>query len=142
MDEADAHFRGGGTVREALRETGTQRLERPWCRRTPSCGGMAVVRYGLNRFTDDVDLLVTHEGGAGAGIHENLRGRGYLPPFEQSKNLRDTRRGVRVEFLITAGHASRQTARITADPVPRSHGRGGGVQRHPLPRSLPKLVTS
>lgn len=62
-------------------------------------GGMAMFKYGYRRFTEDVDLLVTRDGLK--AIHEKLDGRGYLPPFPGSKNLRDTERGVRIEFLLT-----------------------------------------
>src|SRR5581483_11190857 len=62
-------------------------------------GGMAMFKYGYRRFTEDVDLLVTREGLR--AIHEKLNGRGYLPPFRGSKNLQDTERGVKIEFLLT-----------------------------------------
>lgn len=62
-------------------------------------GGMALVAHGYLRTTVDVDLLVTAEGLR--TIHEKLDGIGYLPPFEGSKNLRDTRTGVRIEFIVT-----------------------------------------
>jgi len=64
-------------------------------------GGMALFHYGYQRFTDDVDLLVTAD--ALKQIHSELEGRGYLPPFAGSKSLRDTENGVKIEFLITGG---------------------------------------
>jgi hypothetical protein len=72
-------------------------LQIPYC----IAGGMALVAHGYDRTTVDVDIIVT-EGGLVA-IHENLEGRGYVPPFSNSKNLRDTATQVRIEFLIT-GH--------------------------------------
>ena len=60
---------------------------------------MALDAHGFRRLTVDVDILVTREGLK--KIHENLDGRGYLPPFEKSKHLRDTDNGVRIEFLTT-----------------------------------------
>lgn len=65
-------------------------------------GGMAMFLHGYRRFTEDVDILVTKE--SLAIIHEKLEGLGYLPPFEKSKNLRDTETGVRIEFLVTGGY--------------------------------------
>src|SRR6476620_275210 len=62
-------------------------------------GGMALFKHGFRRFTEDVDILVTAEGLR--LIHEKLDGLGYLPPFEKSKNLRDTEHGVKIEFLIS-----------------------------------------
>lgn len=65
-------------------------------------GGMAMFLHGYRRFTEVVDILVTKE--SLKAIHDNLEGRGYLPPFEGSKNLRDTDQGVRIEFLIAGGY--------------------------------------
>ncbi len=61
-------------------------------------GGLALFSHGFRRFTEDVDILVTADGLK--RIHEELEGRGYLPPFSGSKNLRDTESGVRIEFLV------------------------------------------
>ena len=51
-------------------------------------GGLALFFHGYRRFTEDVDILVTKDDLK--TIHERLEGRGYLPPFEKSKHLRDT----------------------------------------------------
>ena len=60
---------------------------------------MALFRHGLRRFTEDVDILVTK--GDLKVIHEKLEGLGYLPPFTNSKHLRDVKLGVKIEFLTT-----------------------------------------
>src|SRR5436190_10889303 len=65
-------------------------------------GGMALFFHGYRRFTEDVDILVTPD--QLQEIHRQLEGRGYLPPFEGSKNLRDTEYGVRIEFLVTGDY--------------------------------------
>lgn len=65
-------------------------------------GGMALFQHGYRRFTEDVDILVTPEGLK--VIHDRLEGLGYVPPFEGSKNLRDTETGVRIEFLVSGGY--------------------------------------
>ena len=62
-------------------------------------GGMALVAHGYQRTTVDVDVLVTPEGLK--SVHEHLEGLGYVQPFEGSKQLRDTRTGVRIEFLVS-----------------------------------------
>ena len=62
-------------------------------------GGMALVAHGYDRTTVDVDILVTKAGLTEA--HDRLEGLGYQQPFEGSTQLRDTRTGVRIEFLIT-----------------------------------------
>lgn len=61
-------------------------------------GGMALVAHGYDRTTQDVDILLDAMGLA--AVHQSLVGLGYQPPFANSKNLRDTRTGVRIEFLI------------------------------------------
>jgi len=61
-------------------------------------GGMALVAHGYDRTTVDVDVLVTEQGLK--KLHEALDGLGYVPPFEGSKQLRDTETNVRIEFLV------------------------------------------
>lgn len=79
-------------------------------------GGMALFQHGFRRFTEDVDILVTPQDLK--RIHENLSGRGYLPLFERSKNLRDTVSGVRIEFLLTGGYPGDGKAKPVAFPAP------------------------
>ncbi|MEX2188289.1 MAG: nucleotidyl transferase AbiEii/AbiGii toxin family protein [Pirellulales bacterium] len=62
-------------------------------------GGMALFFHGYRRFTEDIDVVVTADDLK--RIHEELEGRGYVPVFAGSKNLRDTEHGVRIEFLVT-----------------------------------------
>ncbi len=64
-------------------------------------GGMALSAHGFRRFTDDVDILVNQDGLR--RVHEALNGKGYVPPFSKSKNLRDIETGVKVEFILTGG---------------------------------------
>lgn len=61
-------------------------------------GGMALVAHGYDRTTVDVDVLVSPD--SLARVHAELEGRGYVPPFAGSKDLRDTETGVRIEFLL------------------------------------------
>jgi hypothetical protein len=79
-------------------------------------GGMAMVRYGYRRFTDDVDILVTRD--SLKTIHHKLAGLGYLPPFEGSKNLRDTEHGVKIEFLVTGDYPGDGKPKPVAFPDP------------------------
>ena len=97
MNESDAFFRDTGKVHETLREI-TRRLTELGIPHAV-VGGMALYRHGFRRSTEDVDLLVTPE--SLKRIHAELEGRGYLPPFARSKNLRDTQTGVKIEFLKT-----------------------------------------
>lgn len=61
-------------------------------------GGIALFRHGYRRFTEDLDIVVGKS--ELKQIHKELAGRGYLPPFAHSKNLRDTELGVKIEFLV------------------------------------------
>ena len=97
MNESDAFFRDAGKVHETLREI-TRRLTELGIPHAV-VGGMALYRHGFRRSTEDVDLLVTPA--SLKRIHAELEGRGYLPPFARSKNLRDTQTGVKIEFLKT-----------------------------------------
>ena len=53
-----------------------------------------------------------------AQIHEHLEGRGYIKPFEASKNLRDTDTGVRIDFIISGQYPDEGKPGPIAFPVP------------------------
>jgi hypothetical protein len=96
MSEGSRHFEENSAVFKALHNI-TSRLKSlqiPYA----VVGGMALFRHGVRRFTEDVDILVTKNDLK--VIHEKLEGLGYLPPFKNSKHLRDTECGVKIEFLI------------------------------------------
>lgn len=79
-------------------------------------GGLALFQHGYRRFTEDVDLLVTADDLE--RIHSELEGRGYLPPFTHSKNLRDTETGVRIEFLVAGQYPGDGKPKPVAFPHP------------------------
>jgi len=91
-------------------------LQIPYC----VAGGMALVAHGYDRTTVDVDLIVTEE--SLAAIHQRLDGRGYLPPFSNSKNLRDTETQVRIEFLVTGRFPGDGKPKPVAFPDPSKEG--------------------
>jgi hypothetical protein len=98
-------------------------------------GGMALFRHGLRRFTEDVDILVTKDGLK--TIHEKLEGLGYLPPFANSKHLRDTEHGVKIEFLTTGDYPGDGKKKPVSFPDPKSVSfEADGI--HYI--NLPKLV--
>ncbi|MBC8112760.1 MAG: hypothetical protein H7062_00115, partial [Candidatus Saccharimonas sp.] len=97
MAESDAFFQEKGKVHETLRRV-TQRLTELGIPHAV-VGGLALFQHGFRRFTEDVDLLVTADGLK--TVHAELEGRGYLPPFQGSKHLRDTETKVKIEFLTT-----------------------------------------
>src|SRR4051812_38180479 len=96
LQEGSMHFDKGSAVHKTLeRITGKlDELGVPYA----VVGGMALFFHGYRRFTEDVDILISRT--ALKTIHESLEGRGYLPLFAGSKNLRDADTGVRIEFLI------------------------------------------
>src|SRR5439155_1921901 len=78
---------------------------------------MGMFAHGFRRFTEDVDLLVTSE--SLKRIHAELEGRGYLPPFAGSKNLRDADTGVRIEFLVAGEFPGDGKPKPVAFPDPQ-----------------------
>ena len=94
--EGSVHFEKGSRVHQTL-ERIAKRLEELGIPYTVA-GAMAMFQHGYRRFTEHVDILVSPEGLA--KIHAELEGRGYVPPFAGSKNLRDAETGVRIEFLV------------------------------------------
>ena len=97
LNEGSMHFEGNNAVHKTLRGIAS-RLEELHVDYAIA-GGMALFFHGYRRFTEDVDVLVTPAGLA--VIHENLEGRGYIRPFEKSKNLRDAETRVKIDFLVT-----------------------------------------
>lgn len=81
-------------------------------------GGMALVAHGYDRTTVDVDILISAKGLDAA--RKALEGRGYLPVFEGSKQLRDTRTGVRIEFVTSGGYPGDGKPKPVVFPEPSS----------------------
>jgi hypothetical protein len=114
LKEGSRHFEEKSAVHDALRRI-AQRLDElgiPYA----IAGGMALFMHGYRRFTEDVDILVAKEDIK--RIHESLEGRGYRPPFENSKNLRDTENQVRIEFLLSGGFPGDGKPKPVAFPEP------------------------
>lgn len=116
LSEGSRHFEENSAVFNALHEI-TGRLNAlgiPYA----VLGGMALFRHGLRRFTEDVGILVTKADLK--RIHEQLEGLGYVPPFPNSKNLRDTQYGVRIEFLTTGDYPGDGKEKPVSFPHPSS----------------------
>lgn len=114
LSEGSRHFEGKSAVFDALHKIAQRltELQIPYS----IVGGMALFHHGVRRFTEDVDILVTKQDLK--LIHERLAGRGYLPPHRQSKHLRDTELGVRIEFLITGDYPGDGKPKPVAFPDP------------------------
>ncbi len=116
MSEGSRHFEEDSAVFKALHNI-AQRLKSldiPYA----VVGGMALFRHGLRRFTEDVDILVTKSDLK--LIHEKLEGLGYLPPFTNSKHLRDTQLGVKIEFFTTGDYPGDGKKKPVSFPDPRN----------------------
>jgi hypothetical protein len=114
--EGSMHFEKESAVHKALQRI-TDRLNGlgiPYA----VAGGMALFFHGVRRFTEDVDILVSPEGLK--ALHRELEGLGYLPPFEGSKNLRDTDSGVRIEFLVAGDYPGDGKPKPVKFPDPAS----------------------
>lgn len=97
LREGSAHFDRKSAVFVTLRRIAAwlDELGIPYA----VAGGLALFAHGYRRFTEDVDVVL--EEAAISKLHEVLCGKGYLPVFEGSRNLRDTDTGVRIKFLAT-----------------------------------------
>lgn len=118
LTEGSHFLEGRGRVHEALRKIASRLndLGVPYA----VVGGMAMFRHGYQRFTEDVDILVTADGLK--TIHERLDGRGYVPPFTGSKHLRDADLRVKIEFLLTGGFPGDGKPKPVAFPDPANVG--------------------
>lgn len=114
FQEGSMHFEQASAVHKTLVKIASRldELHIPYA----IAGGMALFFHGYRRFTEDVDILVTREGLQ--EVHSRLEGLGYLPPFEGSKNLRDTESGVRIEFLVAGDYPGDGKPRAVAFPRP------------------------
>ena len=114
LTEGSMHFEQKSAVQQALRNI-TAQLDALHVDYAVA-GGMALFSHGFRRFTEDVDILVTRDGLK--TIHDHLEGRGYVPPFRGSKNLRDAENGVRIEFLVTGEYPGDGKPKPVAFPTP------------------------
>lgn len=114
MNESSLYFEDKGRVRETLRRISRRLndLQIPYA----VVGGMALFQHGYQRYTEDVDILVTQEGND--KLHAALDGIGFVRPFSVSKNLRDTETGVKIEFLITGSYPGDGKPKEVAFPDP------------------------
>ena len=139
LSEGSRHFDEQSSVFKALREI-ARRLDAigiPYA----VVGGMALFHHGLRRFTEDVNILVTK--GDLKRIHHQLDGQGYLPPHSQSKHLRDTELGVKIEFLTTGEFPGDGKSKPVAFPDPSTVSVvAGGVRYVNLPTLIELKLAS
>jgi hypothetical protein len=134
MNDASLFFEGKGKVHETLNRLTRKlaELQIPYA----IVGGLSLFEHGFPRFTEDVDLLVTKE--SLLRIHEALEGLGYLKLFAQSKNLRDTTTGVKIDFLITGGFPGDGRPGPVSFPDPETVSENHSGKSY---ASLPTIIT-
>jgi hypothetical protein len=116
LEEGSMHFEGNSAVHKTMRRI-AQRLGELGIDYA-IVGGMAMYLHGFRRFTEDVDILVSPE--SLKRIHEEIEGRGFVRPFEKSKNLRDSETGVRIEFLIEGQYPGTGSRDLSRFRIPRT----------------------
>jgi hypothetical protein len=97
INEGGMHFNKESEVYKALQKF-TAKLDElhiPYV----LAGAMALNFHGYQRFTVDIDIILTKENLL--KVHQELEGRGYLPPFQGSKNLRDTENKVAIDLIVS-----------------------------------------
>ena len=99
------------------------------------CGAFAVAAYGHERFTRDVDVLVTREGLA--RFKAEWLGRGYLERVPGGRGLRDTENGVDLDFLVSGDFPGDGRPKPVAFPDPQAAGVEAGELRV---LTLPRLI--
>jgi len=114
LNEGGLHFEKDSKVYKAMLKIARRLddLQVPYA----VVGGMALYHHGFRRFTEDVDILVSQQDIR--VIHDKLEGAGYRPPYANSKNLRDTEYGVRIEFLIAGDFPGDGKPKPVAFPSP------------------------
>ncbi|ODS32758.1 MAG: hypothetical protein SCARUB_02078 [Candidatus Scalindua rubra] len=112
--EVDLFMKKEGNLYETLKKI-SKNLE---CLNIPFviCGAMALNYYGRMRMTIDIDILI--KGDDLRKIHENLIGRGYVQQFENSKGIRDTETGVKIDFVIAGQYPGDKKEKPIVFPDP------------------------
>lgn len=80
-------------------------------------GALALYAHGYERFTTDVDLLLTREGLA--SFKAAHLGRGYLEIFPGSKGVRDTANDVKIDFLLAGEYPGDGRPKSVSFPHPK-----------------------
>jgi hypothetical protein len=137
--EATRFFMGKGDVQAALDRV-VRHLEAdgiPYA----LIGALALSDYGFQRFTVDVDLLLTREGLA--AFKEKHLGLGYVQKFPGSKGLRDTQTGVSIDFVLAGEYPGDGLPKPVVFPDPASEAvKPKKLALLPLPRLLELKLAS
>lgn len=136
--EGSRFFEGGGAVQEALRRIARHLNE--FGVDYAIAGGMALYFHGLRRFTEIIELIVSADLKV---ILRELEGLGYLPSFSGSRHLRDTRSGVKIEFLVAGQFPGDGKPKEVSFPDPRGRTvESNGIRYLNLPTLIELKVAS
>jgi hypothetical protein len=104
-------------------------------------GAMALNEAGYQRFTQDVDLLLTSDGLE--RFKRRWLGRGYVEKFQGSRGLRDAENGVEIDVVIAGEFPGDGKPKPVAFPDPAVEAlRGERVRLLPLERLLELKLAS
>ena len=114
LEEADAYLAGRSRIQDTARALARifDEARIPYA----IAGAIALGAHGRVRLTEDVDVLVRREDLArfkGAWL-----GRGYVEATPGLKAVRDTARGVRIDFLLTGDYPGAGAPKPIAFPDP------------------------
>jgi hypothetical protein len=114
--EADRQTEREGYVWGTLRRIAAEldRLQIPYA----VVGGIALQHFGLQRSTQDVDLLI--QPADLDRLHAALAGKGYVRKSPASRHLRDEVTRVRIEFLVTGEYPGDGQPKPVQFPPPGS----------------------
>jgi hypothetical protein len=139
LDEADEYFMGNGKLREAV-EAISRHLEdagRPHA----IAGAIACAAHGYERFTTDVDVLIRAEDLA--AFKEQWLGPAYVEVTPGLEAVRDTKRDVRIDFLLTGDYPGDGKPKPVSFPEPSAvTERIGAFDVIQLPRLLELKIAS
>ena len=87
-------------------------------------GALALNAHGVERMTEDVDLLVTREGLT--RFKELWLGRGYIEVTPGAKPIRDAETRVKIDFLVSGDFPGDGLPKPVAFPIPKDVAHGSG----------------
>jgi hypothetical protein len=114
LENADRFFMKTGNVHQAAVAL-ARRLDEagiPYA----VAGALALAVHGFERFTTDVDLVLTREGLS--RLKAEWLGRGYVETFPGSRGLRDTEHNISVDVLIAGDFPGDGLPKPVAFPDP------------------------
>jgi hypothetical protein len=114
LDEADAFFMGKGRLHDAAVRLGAilDEMGIPYA----VAGAIALAFHGRRRLTEDVDVLLAPDGLA--AFKAAWLGRGYVEITPGLKAVRDTRAGVKIDFLLVGDFPGDGKPKPVSFPAP------------------------